>query len=103
LARVDIDLRDQHQLVAPTTPPSPPIGPGQLAVFDNAGSATVNVTSTSIAPDSWTFNATAQSYTISGCAVNFSLAGPFGGLIDNANAGQTITISNNIGESVVGV
>jgi hypothetical protein len=35
--------------------------------------------------------------------VNFSLAGPFGGLIDNANAGQTITISNNIGESVVGV
>jgi autotransporter-associated beta strand protein len=62
-----------------------------------------DVTSASIAPDSWTFNATAQSYMSSGGAVNFSLAGPFGGLIDNANAGQTITISNNIGESVVGV
>jgi autotransporter-associated beta strand protein len=84
-------------------PPTAPIGPGQSAVFDSAGSKTVNVTSASIASDSWTFNATAQSYTISGGAVNFSLAGPFGGLIDNANAGQTITISNNIGESVVGV
>jgi autotransporter-associated beta strand protein len=88
----------------PTTPPSPPIGPGQLAVFDTGpASTTINVTSSSIAPNSWTFNAGAQSYTISGGAVNFSLAGPLGGIIDNANAGQTITISNNIGESVAGV
>ena len=56
-----------------------------------------------IIPDSWTFNANAQSYTISGADVNFSLAGATGGIIDNANAGQTITISNNIGESVAGV
>jgi len=88
----------------PTTPPSPPIGPGQLAVFDTGpASTTINVTSSSIAPDSWTFNAGAQSYTINGGAVNFSLAGPLGGVIDNANVGQTITISNNIGESVAGV
>jgi autotransporter-associated beta strand protein len=88
----------------PTTPPSPPIGPGQLAVFDTGpASTTINVTGSSIAPDSWTFNPGAQSYTISGGAVNFSLAGPLGGIIDNANLGQTITISNNIGESVAGV
>jgi autotransporter-associated beta strand protein len=87
----------------PTTPPSPPIGPGQLAVFDSTGSTTVNVTSASIKPDSWTFNATAQNYTVSGGVVNFSLAGALGGIIDNANSGQTITISNNIGESVAGV
>ena len=88
----------------PTTPPSPPIGPGQLAVFDTGpASTTINVTGSSIAPDSWTFNAGAQSYTISGGAVNFSLAGPLGGIIDNANVGQTISIANNIGESVAGV
>lgn len=87
----------------PTTPPSPPIASGQQAVFDNAGSTTVNVTSSAIAPNSWTFNSGAQSYTISGGAVNFSAAGPTGGIIDNANALQTITIQNNIGESTPGV
>jgi autotransporter-associated beta strand protein len=88
----------------PTTPPSPPIGPGQLAVFDaGPASTTINVTSSSIAPGSWTFNAGAQSYTISGGAVNFSLAGPLGGIIDNANVGQTISIANNIGELAAGV
>ena len=80
-----------------------PVAAGQMAVFDASGSTTVNVTSGSIAPNSWTFNPGAQSYTTSGGAVNFSFAGPFGGIIDNANAGQTISIANNIGESVAGV
>lgn len=80
-----------------------PVAAGQMAVFDTTGSTTVNVTSGSIAPDSWTFITTAQSYTLSGGAVNFSLAGPFGGIIDNANASQTISIADNIGESVAGV
>jgi len=88
--------------IPPTTPPSPPVAAGQQAVFDAGGLATVIVTSPAIAPDSWTFNPTAQSYTISGGAVNFSLAGPTGGIIDNT-VGQTITISNNIGESTPGV
>ena len=35
--------------------------------------------------------------------MNFSLAGASGGLINNANAGQTISIANSIGESVAGV
>jgi autotransporter-associated beta strand protein len=80
-----------------------PVAAGQSAVFDASGSTTVNITGGSIAPNSWTFNSGAQSYTTSGGAVNFSLAGPFGGIIDNANAGQTISIANNIGESVAGV
>ena len=55
--------------------------------------------SAAVAPDSWTFNANALSYTISGSVVNFSA----GGIINNANAGQTISIANNIGEAVIGV
>ena len=35
--------------------------------------------------------------------MNFSQAGGSGGIIDNANSGQTITIANTIGESVAGV
>src|SRR5262245_59014460 len=46
--------------IPPSTPPSPPIAPGQQAVFDAGGSSTVNVTSGAIAPDSWTFNANAR-------------------------------------------
>jgi len=88
-----------------SNPPTgaPPVAATQSAVFDTAGSAAVAVTSGSIAPDSWTFTAGAQSYSISGGAVNFSLAGASGGIIDNANSGQTISISNNIGESAAGV
>ncbi len=84
-------------------PAGAPVAAGQMAVFDTTGSPTVNVTSTSIAPNSWTFNSGAQSYTTSGGAVKFSFAGPLGGIIDNANAGQTISIANNIGKSVAGV
>jgi autotransporter-associated beta strand protein len=78
-----------------------PTTSGQTAIFDVSGQTAINVTSASVAPDSWTFNG--QSYAISGGAVNFSKAGSTGGIIDNANSGQTITISNNIGESSAGV
>jgi autotransporter-associated beta strand protein len=80
-----------------------PVAAGRSAVFDASGSTTVNVTSGSVAPDSWTFNPGSQAYIFSGGAVNFSLAGASGGIIDNASSGQTISISNNIGESVAGV
>jgi autotransporter-associated beta strand protein len=84
-------------------PAGAPIAGGQSAIFDTTGSATVTVSSVPIAPDSWIFTANSQSYSISGAAVNFSLAGASGGIINNANSGQTISISNNIGESVAGV
>jgi autotransporter-associated beta strand protein len=88
-----------------SSPPSgaPPVRSGQSAVFDATGAASVAVTSGPIAPDSWTFNANAQSYIITGAALNFSQAGSAGGIIDNADAGQTITIANSIGGSVAGV
>ncbi len=82
---------------------APPVAAGQSAMFDTTGPATVNVSTGPIAPDSWTFNATAQSYAITGAAVDFSLAGATGGVIDSANSGQTISIANNIGETVAGV
>jgi autotransporter-associated beta strand protein len=81
---------------------APPVAGGQSAVFDTTGAASV-VTASPVAPNSWTFNATSQSYAISGAPVNFSQAGTTGGIINNANFGQTISISNNIGESVAGV
>lgn len=82
---------------------APPVAAGQSAVFDATGSATVAVTAGPIAPDSWTFSAGAQPYSISGAAVNFSLAGAGGGIIDNASSSQAISISNDIGEAVAGV
>jgi len=82
---------------------APPVSAGQAAVFGAAGSSTVVVTAGPVTPDSWTFNANARSFAISGAAVNFNLAGAGGGIIDNANFGQTISISNNIGETVAGV
>jgi len=77
----------------PGTPP-PPVAAGQRAVFDAAGSQTV-VVSGLVNPDSWTFNANSQSYSISGGAVGFSN----GGIVNSANAGQTITISTAIGDN----
>jgi hypothetical protein len=38
-----------------------------------------------------------------GNPVDFSPGGPIGGLINNANAGQTISITNNINGAVSGV
>jgi autotransporter-associated beta strand protein len=80
---------------------APPVAAGQSAIFDTTGTTSVVVSFA--APDSWTFKATSQSYAISGAAVNFSLAGASGGIINNANSGQTISISNDIGETVAGV
>ena len=87
------------------TPPAgaPPVAAGQSAIFDAAGSAAVTVTAGPIAPGAWTFNANSQNYVIDGAAVNFSTAGAAGGIINTANAGQAISISNNIGETIAGV
>ena len=83
-------------------PGAPPIAAGQSAVFDTTGSINVHVTAP-ITPDSWTFTANANDYATLGSAVNFSRAGPSGGIIDNGNLGQNLYISNNIGETVSGV
>src|SRR5205807_25435 len=71
-------------------PNAAPVAAGQSAVFDATGNSTVTVTAGPIAPDSWTFNANSQSYTITGADVNF---GTVTGLVSNANAGQAISIS----------
>jgi fibronectin-binding autotransporter adhesin len=84
-------------------PAASPVGAGQSAVFKNNGKVNVNVTAGPISPDAWTFNANSKSFNISGADVNFSLAGANGGIINKANTGQTITISNNIGETFAGV
>jgi autotransporter-associated beta strand protein len=88
-----------------SSPPAgaPPITGIQSAIFDATGSIPVTVTTGPIAPASWTFNATSQSFLIGGAAVNFSQVGPSGGIIDNANSGQSIEIFNAIGGSGVQV
>ena len=77
---------------------APPIFPTQSAIFGSAGSATIAIGGGPMLPDSWTFNANSQSYTISGNEVDFSLSGTTGGLINHANTGQTITISTNVND-----
>jgi uncharacterized protein with beta-barrel porin domain len=72
-------------------PATAPITAGQAAIFANTGNTSVNVSSGPIAPDSWIFNANSQSYTITGAAVNFGT-----GLTNNANAGQTLSVSNSM-------
>jgi autotransporter-associated beta strand protein len=84
-------------------PATAPIAANQSAIFTNTGNTTVTVTAGPIAPDAWTFNANSSSYIITGSGVNFSLAGATGGIIDNASAGQTISIANNIGGAGVTV
>jgi autotransporter-associated beta strand protein len=88
---------------------APPYVPGQSAIFAGPGfgSMTVTVTPNLTFPfmfaSSWTFTSDAQSYTINGTAdLDFSMAGPTGGLINNANTGQTITINNNINDGLGG-
>ena len=84
---------------------TPPTIAGRSAIFGNSGSTAVNIATGpgAISPDSWTFTANSQSYTFTGADVNFNVAGPTGGIIDNANAGQIITIKNNIGGAGVTV
>jgi autotransporter-associated beta strand protein len=88
-----------------SNPPTgaPPVFSTQSAIFGATGSATVTIGAGPMLPDSWTFTSNAQSYTISGNEVDFDVAGATGGLINNANAGQTIAISSNINGSVLGV
>jgi autotransporter-associated beta strand protein len=87
---------------------APPFLAGQSATFGATGSSTVvvdlsHLPAPFLQPNSWTFSANAQSaYSISGDAVAFSVAGPTGGVINNANAGQTITIANNINDGFSG-
>jgi len=80
------------------TPATAPIVAGQSAIFNTGGTDTVNV-SAGVGPDSWTFTTNAQSYSISGSSVTFS----GGGIINNANAGQFIGISNDIAGAGAGV
>jgi autotransporter-associated beta strand protein len=70
-----------------------PISAGTSAVFANSGPGKVNV-SAAVSPNSWTFATNAQSYTITGANVTFNTGT---GLIDNANAGQSISIDNSLG------
>ena len=83
---------------------APPVSAGKGAYFDSTGSSSVNITGGSIAPDFFNFTVPSQSYAFSGADIKFSSAAAvFGGIFDNANLGQTISIANNIGESVAGV
>ena len=75
----------------------PPTATGKSAVFNSAGSSTVVVTSGAITVDTWVFNPTAQSYSISGGNVRFDVNGA--ALINQANTGQTISISNSLRET----
>ncbi|WP_315758520.1 MULTISPECIES: autotransporter domain-containing protein [unclassified Bradyrhizobium] len=86
------------------TPPAgaPPASGGQEALFGATGASTITVTAP-INPDSWIFLSNAQSYSIGGADVNFGVAGSGWSFINNANSGQTITIGNNLGETVAGV
>jgi autotransporter-associated beta strand protein len=81
-----------------SNPPAgaPPVNPAQFAIFDSTGSSNIVVTSGPINPGDWLFNPASQSFSISGADVNFVGSG----ITNNASAGQTITISNNIGEAV---
>jgi autotransporter-associated beta strand protein len=65
----------------------------EAALFDSVGVTTVQVSS-SIATSSWNFGAAAQSYVISGSPVTLNA-----GISNLANAGQLISISNNVGGS----
>ena len=86
-------------------PAGSPIGPGQSAVFDATGNASVVVVGLPLIkcicvfPDTWTFNAASQSFTITGNGVNFNFDDASSGvlgIINNANANQTISIDNKI-------
>jgi autotransporter-associated beta strand protein len=75
---------------------APPANVGDTAQFGATGSTTVNVSAGPITPDSWTFTAASQNYTVTGAAVNFNGAGP-----NLVNAGGTNSIFNNMnGEGI---
>jgi autotransporter-associated beta strand protein len=74
-----------------STNPAAPIAAGQQAEFTSGGSSSVVVNPGPIAPDTWQFDPNAQSYTITGAAVNFG-----SGLVNNATGGS-ISIANDLG------
>jgi autotransporter-associated beta strand protein len=76
-----------------STNPAAPVAGGQSAEFGAVGSVSVVVTAGPVTPDSWTFDANAQFYTVTGAAVNF---GTSTGLVNNAGAGS-VSISNALG------
>ena len=73
-------------------PGAPPVNAGQAAQFGNVGSTTIVITAGPITPNFWHF--ISRGYTISGQAVNFNGAGL--NFANDAGAGQTISISNNM-------
>jgi uncharacterized protein with beta-barrel porin domain len=82
-----------------STNPVAPTASGSSAQFGNGtggsggtASTSVNV-SAPVAPNSWTFLANSQSYTVTGSAVSFGNAAT---LTNNASAGQAISIANNM-------
>jgi autotransporter-associated beta strand protein len=81
---------------------APPFLPSQSAIFGGSGSGTVSVGTPFMFADSWTFTSSAQSYSFTGTDLDFNVAGPTGGLINNANAGQIITIGNRINDGFGG-
>lgn len=79
-----------------------PSGSEVVASFTTTGSTTVNVSVGPISPGQWVFSSNSQSYTFSGVDVNFGdLSGSMSGIVNNANAGQTIIIGNNINDGAV--
>ncbi|SHJ79732.1 autotransporter-associated beta strand repeat-containing protein [Bradyrhizobium lablabi] len=96
-------VSNDYNLSTNWTPATAPVAAGQSAIFGATAITVVDVSAGPITPSSWTFTSNASFYSIFDKAVNFSLAGPAGGIISNANTGQTIAINNNIGESVAGV
>src|SRR5882757_6329677 len=68
---------------------------GQTAVFDSTGSAAVNVSSPA-AMEGLRFNVTSQSYVVTGAAITFPSSGASTRLQNIANAGQAISIANDI-------
>jgi hypothetical protein len=75
-----------------STNPVAPVAAGSSASFNTTGSTSVSVTAP-VTTDTWTFNATSQSYTVTGSAVSFSNGST---LTNNASAGQAISIANNM-------
>jgi autotransporter-associated beta strand protein len=80
-----------------------PFYPTSSAVFGaTTGNTTIAVPGAPMLPDSWTFTSNAAAYTINGNEVDFGVAGPTGGLINNGNLGQRIEIGTNINDGIGG-
>jgi T5SS/PEP-CTERM-associated repeat protein len=72
----------------------PPAGSYQDAVFSSTGNS--QVTFDTVTNGKWTFDADAQSYTMTGGTFAISHGHPYSGIYNNANAGQSITLAMNV-------